>query len=372
MLEPRLNEMRRLADVLRQESAGLLSRWRQRVRDLPSARNLDTPTLDDHIPKFILELATELDRGSEETIAEAVTVESPPAHGVQRVEDGFDIVEVVAEYNILRGCVHDLADGHDIDLRGRPSHILNRVLDAAIGAAVQTFAVQQALEVQKRREEHLAFVAHDLRTPLTAISVATQVLARNLAKSPDESNQRMLKIVSRNVDFISELVTQVLKESANVEAEAGVKLERRKFDLWPLVERLIHNLNPIAGTGSVRLANQVPDELVVYADAALLTRIFQNLIANAIVYAPQGEILIGARQTEAGAAECWVSDNGTGIEPERLEVIFEKFETDHEGEDASGLGLAIVKTFVEAHGGTIRAESEVGAGATFRFTLPGR
>ncbi|HEX7813472.1 MAG TPA: HAMP domain-containing sensor histidine kinase, partial [Burkholderiales bacterium] len=133
-----------------------------------------------------------------------------------------------------------------------------------------------------------------------------------------------------------------------------------------------YDLNPIAGTGSARLANAVPDELVVHADAALLTRIFQNLIANAIVHAPQGEIEIGAEEAADGTVTCRVTDNGTGIEPERLESIFEKFETDGKGEDASGLGLAIVKTFVEAHGGTISVESQVGAGSTFRFTLPAR
>ena len=111
---------------------------------------------------------------SDQTIPEALLEGSPPAHGLQRHQDGFDIEEVVAEYNILRGCIHDLADNNGLSLQGKPFHILNRVLDEAIGLAVQTFATQQALEVQRRREEYLAFVAHDLRTPLNAISLAAQ------------------------------------------------------------------------------------------------------------------------------------------------------------------------------------------------------
>jgi len=130
-------------------------------------------------------------------------------------------------------------------------------------------------------------------------------------------------------------------------------------------------MSPIAGTGSVRLANEVPDDLVVNADASLLMRIFQNLISNALVHAPQGEIIIGARQTGGdGTVECRIDDNGSGIPPEQLGSIFEKGETDQKAQGASGLGLPIVKTFVEAHGGTISVESEPGAGATFRFTLP--
>lgn len=81
--------------------------WRQQVRLLPSARTLDTPTLNDHIPAFLDELAAALRSRSEETIQDVVCEGTPPAHGQQRVYDGFDIVEVVAEYNILRECLHD-------------------------------------------------------------------------------------------------------------------------------------------------------------------------------------------------------------------------------------------------------------------------
>ena len=85
---------------------------------------------------------------------------------------------------------------------------------------------------------------------------------------------------------------------------------------------------------------------------------FQNLIANAIKYTPRGEVVIGARGPGAdGAVECWVSDNGAGIPEDRLEIIFDKLETDPEKEDGTGLGLAIVKTFVEAHGGKVTVES---------------
>jgi two-component system phosphate regulon sensor histidine kinase PhoR len=120
-----------------------------------------------------------------------------------------------------------------------------------------------------------------------------------------------------------------------------------------------------------RLINQVPDDLVVYADASLLTRVFQNLIANAVAYAPRGEVTMGAREVGAeGTIECWVSDNGAGIPPERLEKVFDKAETDPEKEGGSGLGLAIVKTFVEAHGGKVSVESKEGLGSTFRFMLP--
>jgi two-component system phosphate regulon sensor histidine kinase PhoR len=370
------SDLDRLATLIRRERDSLLADWRQQVRSLPAAQHLDTPTLNDHVPQLIEELAAALQARSDETIPEALSEASPPAHGLQRVEDGYDIEEVVAEYNILRGCVHDLAQANGLTLQGKPFHILNRVLDGAIGLAVKTFATGQAAEVRGRREEYLAFVAHDLRTPLNAISLATGVLELALpARSASAAHAQMFRTLRRNVKHLDALVGKVIEENTGLLSELGVKLERRTFDLWPLVEALRHDLDPIALGAGTRLVNQVPDDLAVYADAGLLRRILQNVIANAIAYTPHGEVLIGARQSESGpqgTLECWVHDNGEGIPPDRLAKVFDKSETDPEKDGGWGLGLAIVKTFVEAHDGAVSVESKEGLGSTFRFTLPPR
>ncbi|MEK7322008.1 MAG: HAMP domain-containing sensor histidine kinase [Pseudomonadota bacterium] len=366
------NDLSPLAMLIKRERTTLLSRWREQVKQLASARHLDIPTLNDHIPMLIDELAEALISRSDETIPEAVNGGSPPAHGMQRLQDGFDITEVVAEYNILRGCIHDLANANGLTLQGPSFHILNRILDTAIGLAVQTYATQRALEIQQRREEYLAFVAHDLRTPLNAISLAARVIELSLpAQSAGTESVHMLKTLRRNVKYLDGLVGKIIQENTASLTEIGDKLELRLLDLWPLVEALIHDLHPVGGSASTQLINQVPDDLVVYADASLLRRIFQNLIANAIDYTPRGEVTIGARElADAGMIECWVNDNGAGITADRLEKIFDKLETDTHKEGGVGLGLAIVKTFVEAHHGKVTVESREGAGSTFRFTLP--
>lgn len=369
-----INNLDSLAALIKQERHALLSRWRQQVRELPSARQLDVPTLNDHLPGLIDELVLAFQSKSDQTIPEALSGGSSPAHGLQRVQDAFDIEEVVAEYNVLRGCLHDLADDHGLSLQGKAFHIVNRVFDQAIGLALQSYATQRALDVQRRREEYLAFVAHDLRTPLNAISMAGRVLEMTLPEegaSPEV--HRMLKALRRNVQHLEGLVGKVLEENTNLQTEIGIKLERREFDLWPLVEALIHDLHPVEGTGSTKLINEVPDDLVVYADASLLRRLLQNLIANAIRYTPRGEIVLGARDlVSEGAVECSVSDNGAGIPKELLDKVFDKGETDPEKAGGMGLGLAIVKTFTEAHGGKVNVESTEGAGSTFRIALPKR
>jgi signal transduction histidine kinase len=368
-----IDTLDRLAALIAEEGDALLFSWRQQVRELPSARNLDVPVLNNHIPLLLEELVAALQSGSRQTIPEALVEASPPAHGLQRLQEAFDIQEVVAEYNILRGCIHDLADKNGLSLQGESFHVLNRVFDQAIGLALQTYATQQALEVQKRREEYLAFVAHDLRTPLNAISLATRVLELTFEERTARADTaKMLKTLGRNVQQLRLLVEKIIEENTNLRTETGVKLERRYFDLWPLVEALIHDLRPVAGTGSTKLINKVPHHLMIFADASLMRRVFQNLIANAIKHTPRGKVTIAARTlNEEEGVECSVSDTGVGFPEAHLERVFDELEPGSTEAGGLGLGLAIVKTFVEAHGGRVYVESKEGSGSKFYFTLPG-
>ena len=376
------SDLNQLAALIARSRDALLARWRNQVRELPSAKHLDTPTLNDHIPDLLTELAEALKKNSNQTIPEALVEESAQTHGKQRLADGFDIEEVVAEYNILRGCIHDLATENGITLQGRPFHVINRVFDLAIGVALQTYSSQRALEVKQKREEYLAFVAHDLQTPLFAISLAGRVLENRLPKlgfTPDSA--QMLKTLRRSVQQLEGLVRKVREENLNLgnlddlQDGGGIKLERREFDLWPLVESLIEEIQPLADSAKARLINQVPDDLMAFADAGLLKRVFQNLVSNAIRYTHSGEIIIAAVTTgpddDAQAfIDCWVTDNGAGIPEHMLANVFKKGESDPKNADGTGLGLAIVQKFVEAHGGTVRVESSEGKGSTFRFSLP--
>ena len=376
------SDLHQLAALVEEQHEALLAKWRKQVRALPSAKHLDTPTLNDHIPNLLTELAEALEKNSNQTIPEALVEESAQIHGKQRLQDGFDIEEVVAEYNILRGCIHDLASDNGVTLQGRPFHVINRVFDLAIGVALQTFASQRALEVRQKREEYLAFVAHDLQTPLFAISLAGRVLENRLPKlgyTPDSA--QMLNTLRRSVQQLEGLVRRVLEENANLGnledqgAKQDINVQRREFDLWPLVESLMEEIQPLADREKTRLVNQVPDDLIAFADASLLKRVFQNLLSNAIRYTPGGEITVGAvgidtSGNEAAHLDCWVADNGAGISEALLGSVFNKGASDPSNTEGTGLGLAIVQTFIEAHGGTVSVESTQGKGTTFRFSLP--
>ena len=280
----------------------------------------------------------------------------------------------MAEYNILRGCLHDLATENGITLQGKPFHVINRVFDHAIGLALKTYATQQALEVKQRRAEYLAFVAHDLRTPLFAISLTGRVLEQSLPKRGyGEDAAQMLKSLRRSVQQLEGLVQQVLEENTHLEADKGIHLERRLFDLWPLVERLRDDFALVAESAGTQIVNRVPDDLVVYADASLLQRILQNLVTNAVKYAPNGVVTIGGKDlVDDHSVACWVSDNGKGIPEEMRGKIFDKGETDAERDDGTGLGLAIADEIARVHHSQLQVlDGHDGKGLRMVLFLPG-
>lgn len=360
------------ASLIRENRDALLSYWRMKIRRVPVADALDRATLNDHMPSFLEELSDAFTPETDDMVITCIRNGASAIHGVQRLGNGFPVEEVVAEYNVLRDCIHELADKHGVRFQGQSLQRLNQALDTAIGAAIKAYIAQQALDTQRRRDEYLAFIAHDLRTPLNAIAVSTQLLEKEVASA--NTSERALKLVQtlqRNVGYLTAQVSKVLEENIQLGTEFGVRVEQRRLDLWPLVEALIQDLRPIAKTTGTRLINAVPDDLPVFADAGLLRRVFQNLITNAIRHTAQGEVKISAKYIDLRkSVQCTIADNGSGITEDRIPYIFNKFETDGKSATDLGLGLSICKTFIEAHGGIITVESRAGIGTHFYFTLP--
>ena len=358
-----------LAAVFKECHAELIAHWREQVRALPSARDLDHLELTDHIPDLVAEITRDLappraggDAGEDE---KGIS----PQHGVQRFHDGFDLREVVAEYHVLREAFRTIAERRGLILAGEAARIVNRRIDEAIGLAVEAFASQQAIERNKKQEEHFAFFAHDLRTPLNALGLLMEEIEMCLDEKNRAQVSGWLGMVRRSLQRLGALVKREMETNLQPAGDGGVfRPERRQFELWPLVQRLRHDLSPLAAKDGIEVRNEVPHALTVDADAGLLAAVFQNLLGNAFKYAARGRVVISAHEV-SGIVTCAVQDNGAGIPPEMLPKVFDKLETDP-GKDGTGLGLAIVKQIVEAHGGAVSVESTPGAGADFAFTLP--
>jgi signal transduction histidine kinase len=362
--------LHKIGALIREHSHILLGRWRRQVRQLPSAQGLDTPSLNDHMPFLIAELADALESQPEAVAEDALLQGSPPVHGRQRLHDGFNVEEVVGEYNVLRSCVHDLTEENGIVIHGNDLRVVNRIIDEAIGLAVQTYATQLSLEIKKHRDEHIAFVAHDLHTPLRAVSLTARIMESALA-SPDAGDRaaKLLAVLRRNVEQLEKSIIDIIKINGR-SVSADQKLERREFDLWPIVESIVTDLQPVISASSVEIVNNVPADLRVFADAGLLTHALENSIAYAVNSAPRGVVRIEATDSGPDGVKCEVVHNGPHMSPEAISMLFDNGGSREHSENDLGLSLALAKQVIEAHHGKVTAHSSDGHGVTIEFRLP--
>ena len=358
-----------LAEVFGRAQEEIIEEWRLQAGKLLRELNLNKPTITDHLPDVIAEITRDLALNRDGTLSVEHTRGSPPAHGVQRFHDGLDVGEVVAEYNLLRVAFNTVAERHDLLVAGEAARIINHRIDEAVRMAVMSFAAQQALIRKEQEDEHLAFIAHDLRTPLNAVALLVEELKESTDFEARADTAELFEILTRNLQRVEDLIKRALDTHVQSSATgSSFRPERRVFELWPLVQRLLLDLRSVSSKGTIEVVNEIPPALTVFADAGLISQVFQNLLGNAFKYAARGRVVVSARE-EAGMVTCTVRDNGAGIPLDMLTRVFDKLATDPD-KTGTGLGLAIVKQIVEAHGGAVSAESTHGAGASFRFTLP--
>ncbi|KAB2669753.1 MAG: PAS domain-containing protein [Verrucomicrobia bacterium] len=230
---------------------------------------------------------------------------------------------------------------------------------------------QHALLAEQRRE-FVANVSHELRTPLSLIKGYTETLLGG-AKDDPETATRFLRTIDKHADRLTFLIEDLLTVSR---LESGqVIMNLQPTSLHDVAAQVIDDLLSKAAERSTALCNEVPSELRVHGDGDRLQQVLSNLVDNAIKYGrPNGRVVVGARSLHEDLVEAWVADDGMGIPPEARERVFERFDRVDKGrsreQGGTGLGLSIVKHIVQAHGGEVRVESEVGKGSCFYFTLP--
>lgn len=219
----------------------------------------------------------------------------------------------------------------------------------------------------EEREDLLRSVSHDLRSPLTIIQGQAQLIDRLLDKP--ELVRKCASAIVASAQRMNSMI-QDLVDSARLEA-GQVKLEKQPVNLQTQLTDLLERSKALVEAERVQV--DIPEDLPpANADPDKLERILTNLITNAIKYSPPDtKVLVQAERTDSEITVS-VSDRGFGIAPEDLPHLFEKYYRIGGAKKAEGLGLGlfITKMLVEAHGGKIWVESELGKGSTFYFTLP--
>ena len=236
----------------------------------------------------------------------------------------------------------------------------------------------EAMEARQReleglRRDLIAWIGHDLRTPLTSIRAIVEALADGMVDD-EETVKRYLRTAHRDVCSLSHLIDDLF-DIAEMDA-GGLRLEIRPNSMTDLISDTIESFTELANRQGVTLGGHVePDIDPVPMDAQRVGRVLFNLVANALRHTPRGgSVTLSARRQEK-AVVLEVADTGEGIRQEDLPYIFERFyrgeKSRNRATGGSGLGLAIAKGFVEAHGGDIGVESDT-AGTRFYFSLPNR
>jgi two-component system, OmpR family, phosphate regulon sensor histidine kinase PhoR len=223
--------------------------------------------------------------------------------------------------------------------------------------------------VEKTRRDFIANVSHELRTPLTSIQGYTETL---LDSSSGTDSREFLEIIRKNASRMSRLTEDLL-------TLARVESGEQRFDTQPvssaeILQEAVQSFREIARTLGIELEVSDHAQGQVIADREAISQVFSNLIDNALKYASSGKLLVLGTNPLPQAIEFYVRDFGPGIPYEHLGRLFERFyrvdKARSRESGGTGLGLAIAKHIVMAHGGIIRAESELNHGCTFLFTLP--
>jgi len=253
-------------------------------------------------------------------------------------------------------------DGGLID---RDTYVVARDLSARVAVAVQRAQAVSELHDARRLAalgHFAAAIAHDIRTPLTSISMNVQILQRKL-QLPDDDREH-LEIALEELARLDRSVAEIL------DFAKPVKLTSEPIDVAELIETTRRNLTPVLSERgvAVRVEPGASAALTVHGDPQRLRQVLTNLVDNAAnASRPGAEVTLRAAASN-GHIAIEVEDHGRGIGPDDLPRIFEPFFTTRP--DGTGLGLAIVHKVVRAHGGDIKVRSTLGAGSTFTITLP--
>jgi|GEM_PF-6520146 len=277
----------------------------------------------------------------------------------------------ITNYQVEKSCLHK--SGKIIwvllnvsllcDINGNPLHFIWQIQD-----------ISERHEVEQLKNEFVSVVSHEVRTPLTAIKGALEILATGILVDEPQEAEQMLKIAVSNSERLLRLVNNIL----NLEMlDSGkMKLNLELCDINIMVKQAMETVRPIAQQRSIEISYNTLDvpNTEILADEETIVQVLTNLFSNSIKFSHAGtkvEIYATVNDKEIIVA---VKDYGKGIPSYKLETIFERFEqvdvSDSRQKGGTGLGLAICKNIVEKHQGKIWVESILDSGSTFYFTLP--
>jgi signal transduction histidine kinase len=354
--------MGNLGDELLSNEAVIIERWyatwRASAHPHPS---VDEAALKDQLPdqlrligEQLQKLATAESPGELWKVVERLDPE-------KRIGEDIPIEEVVREYELLIRVVRDWIQERNVQVSFEEYSYFYQAILELVGESVRRYAKHQADLIANARAEYLAGLMHQLRTPLSALLMQVELLART-GLAPDAT---VLARLQRNIGRIKCLVDNVLRLERFQPSEMPVHPE----PVHPahIIDELMSDLEQEAARKNLRFEDHVNRSLRMMVDTALFIDTLGNLLQNAIKYTHTGYVIVEAEERPEQVI-FRVRDSGPGIDPDKLRNLFVLPQTSSEG--GAGIGLQIAKHAAEAQGGSVKVKSELGKGSTFSFCLP--
>jgi signal transduction histidine kinase/ActR/RegA family two-component response regulator len=395
----------RLAAFILANVEPILAEWEVFARSIWPGAATDPATLRDHAEAILLATASDMmsaqtaTQRSDKSKGEGHAGEdsdrvnaASQMHGSDRVDSGFDLGEVVAEYRALRASVLRLwresappPDPRDLDELTR----FNESIDQSLSKAVEGYAkrvehdraqltneqlARTGAETANRAKDiFLATLGHELRTPLNAILGWASILTGGCTR---EDLTEGIEVIRRNALAQAKLIDDVLDVSRIISGK--LRLDITQCDLTAAINAALDSVRSAADAKGIALhAALDPSACATSCDAIRIQQVVWNLLSNAIKFTQQGGRVSVTLSRDRSTTRIAVRDNGQGISEEFLPYVFERFRqadgSTRRKFSGLGLGLSIVKHIVELHGGSVRAESAgEGRGSTFTVLLPVR
>lgn len=349
-----------LRAVIVEKREEILRAWSASVRPQLDTQALTSGELRDHLPAFLDDLAVALAPGSmfDGTL-------KPAQHGRQRLLVGFDVAAVVRDYGMLGEAILGVADSVAYSPTHHEHRTLLRELSEAAQSAVTAYTTRRDAELDDATAKHSAFVAHQLRNPLSSARMSLSLLSS--ATSGTQFGTKQLRALQRSVARACDLVDNVLVAER---LDRHVDVQTEVLRLADVFEEVRADIELHADVRGVIVDCEGDDALIFFADRRLLLSALENLVHNAVKFTKPGtRVVVRARRLESKMI-FEVHDECGGLPPNKAGELFQPFVQRGTDRSGFGLGLAIAKQAVEAHGGTIRALDRPGSGCVFVIEIP--
>jgi signal transduction histidine kinase len=352
-------------EVLAAKRDDVILRWKAQVSGTLAPEAMPTLELVDHIPEFLDEIISALR-------ADAGSTQGPPpehgstaaGHGAQRLRLGFSLDAVVREYGVLSDSIVAVARESGGQITFRELQVIFDSIIVGIARAVSKYTQQRDAELLRHANEHFAFVAHELRNPLSSATMAFKLL-KDKGQLPVES--RAVGALGRGLQLTTELIEQTLQVAR---VASGIELRRQPTTLKALFEDAELEASAEAEGKGVEIRSVIAQDTRISLDLRLVRSALGNLVRNAVKYSSSGCEVQLRGQIADGRAVIEIEDHCGGLSPGKVEEAFAPFVRFDHRQSGFGLGLAIAKQAADAHGGSIRVQNLPGKGCIFVLELP--